>query len=88
MQLASLGEKGDLLIALSTLGSSKNIVNALNYWCNELENKAWLIGGEKIENNLNLYPKKNFNYIAFPSKETETIQELYKNLFHSLYGFI
>ena len=87
MQLASLGEKGDLLIAFSTSGSSKNVIEAVNYWCNE-GNKAWLIGGEKILSNLDKYPKNNFNFLVIPSKETETVQELYKHIFHSIYKYI
>jgi D-sedoheptulose 7-phosphate isomerase len=88
MQLASLGEKGDLLIALSTSGSSENIIEAVNYWSNEMKNKSWLIGGKKISKNLDKYPKENFEYIALPSEETETVQELYKNLIHSIYKFV
>jgi len=87
MQLASLGEKDDLLITFSTSGSSKNIIEAVNYWCNE-GNKAWLIGGKRILKNLDKYPKENFNYLVIPSEETETVQELYKHIFHSIYKYI
>jgi len=84
-QLANFLRKGDLVIALTTSGKSKNVVKGVNYALGK-ENTVWVIGGQGLEKNLNLYNQgDNFNYIALPLKETEGVQELYKHIFHTSY---
>tara|TARA_B100001248_G_C27369886_1_gene451097 strand:- start:225 stop:827 length:603 start_codon:yes stop_codon:yes gene_type:complete len=71
-QLDAIGTKGDVLIALSTSGKSKNILNA----CECADNKEILPFLWTGDHDLSHLSKiKSLKVIRFPSKETAFIQE-------------
>lgn len=74
-QIEALAKKSDLLIAFSTSGTSKNIINALKTAKNE-QMKTILITGEKdLKNNIDFL--LNVDY-----KSTEVIQEVHLFYIH------
>ena len=77
-QLESLAKSGDILIALSTSGNSKNIINAVQY-CNENDIKIISLTGFD-GGRLKDYSDININ---IPIKNTQRIQEM-----HILIGHI
>ena len=77
-QLESLAKSGDILIALSTSGNSKNIINAVKY-CNENDIKIISLTGFD-GGRLKDYSDININ---IPIKNTQRIQEM-----HILIGHI
>lgn len=78
-QLTALGNKNDLLIALSTSGKSKNVLNAINS-AKKIKMKTAIFTGNSH--------KKLSNIIDYPiiinSKKTEIIQEHTYMLCHIL----
>jgi len=76
-QLEALGNKGDLLVSISTSGNSKNIINAINK-ANILGiNTLSLLGGLGGE-----AKKISQNTILVPSKSTARIQEMHILIIH------
>ena len=78
-QLEGLAYSKDYIIALSTSGTSKNVIKALEY-CEEIGIKHVLIAGQKCP--------KRFNHLTIPSKETARIQEATMNILHNLCEYI
>ena len=76
-QLQGLGQKGDLLIAFSTSGNSKNIVNVLKMAKN-LKIKSISLLGNKGGLCKNI---SNYSYIV-PSNSTANIQEVHHLIGH------
>jgi D-sedoheptulose 7-phosphate isomerase len=76
-QLQGLGVKGDLLIAYSTSGNSKNIINVLKM-AKKLNIKSIALLGNKGGKCKNL---SNYSYIV-PSKSTANIQETHHLIGH------
>ena len=77
-QLESLAQSGDILIALSTSGNSKNIINAVQY-CSENDIKIISLTGFD-GGRLKDYSDININ---IPIKNTQRVQEM-----HILIGHI
>ena len=76
-QLQGLGQKGDLLIAFSTSGNSKNIVNVLKM-AKHLKIKSISLLGNKGGLCKNI---SNYSYIV-PSNSTANIQEVHHLIGH------
>lgn len=82
-QVSALGKKGDVLVAFSTSGTSKNIIAAIR------EAKArglWVIaltgeGGRDLERVVDAL-------VCIPSRETARIQEMHELFFHTWCEFI
>lgn len=71
-QLEAIAKKGDLLIAISTSGKSKNIINAINFAeKNSITASLWT-GDHILDNSLN---SKKIITIKSTSKITSIIQE-------------
>jgi len=76
-QLEALGNRGDLLVSISTSGNSRNIINAINT-ANILGiNTLSLLGGFGGE-----AKKISKNSILVPSKSTARIQEIHILIIH------
>ena len=76
-QIEAIGKKGDVLIALSTSGNSKNIIQSINV-ANEMELTTIGLTGQKeckMDNICNILVK-------IPSQETPIIQECQMTLGH------
>lgn len=76
-QIEAIGKKGDVLIALSTSGNSKNIIQSINI-ANEMELTTIGLTGQKecqMDNLCNILVK-------IPSQETPIIQECQMTLGH------
>jgi D-sedoheptulose 7-phosphate isomerase len=76
-QLKGIGQKGDLLIAFTTSGNSKNIVNALKM-AKKLKIKSICLSGKKGGACKKL---GNYSYIV-PSNSTANIQEVHHLIGH------
>jgi len=75
-QLESIGNKGDIIIGITTSGKSKNIINALDY-SKKNEIKTILITGNNIH--------MDYDYVInIPSNDTSIIQNAYMVLLHML----
>lgn len=78
-QLAGLGRKGDILIAISTSGNSKNVINALEY---AKKNGIKTIGfSGKGGGEMNEYCDLN---LVVPSNDTARIQEMHIFMGHTI----
>ena len=78
-QLAGLGRKGDILIAISTSGNSKNVINALEY---AKKNGIKTIGfSGKGGGEMNEYCDIN---LVVPSNDTARIQEMHIFMGHTI----
>lgn len=77
-QLEALGKKGDLLVALSTSGASKNVLNALKA-ARARKMKTILLAGAKGAKRRRVADV----CIAVPSKETARIQEMHDLILHA-----
>ena len=77
-QIQALGKKGDVLIGISTSGTSTNVLNALKTAKKEKISTILLTG--------NL--KKQYNYVDLkidvPSSSTARIQEIHEIIYHSI----
>tara|TARA_B100001109_G_scaffold255543_1_gene259148 strand:+ start:11320 stop:11880 length:561 start_codon:yes stop_codon:yes gene_type:complete len=69
-QLTAIGRKGDVLIAISTSGESKNVINAVNY-ANEI-GMLTIAFTKKDDNSLSSITKL---CLPIPSQETGVIQQ-------------
>ena len=83
-QIEAKGKKGDILIAISTSGNSKNIIEAI---------KAAKAAGLKTigltgNNPGSLIEKNSDLCISIPSKSTPRIQEAHILVYHMLCKFI
>lgn len=79
-QIEAYGQKGDVLVAISTSGKSKNILNAVKS-ANKRSMMTILLTG----NNKNI---KANHIIKIPSKDTPFIQEAHILIVHILCGSI
>lgn len=76
-ELKCLGNQGDILICLSTSGTSANVLSCLRTAPSQ-GMSTWLLTGEaKL-----LYP--NVEIVGFPSRSTATIQELHLAFMHHI----
>lgn len=82
-QVEALGLVGDLLIAISTSGTSKNIINAIN----SAKNKNCKILGLSGNGGGAMNDICDIN-IAIPSKDTPRIQEMHLLIEHTLCDII
>lgn len=77
-QIQALGKKGDVLIGISTSGTSTNVLNALKTAKKEKISTILLTGNIK----------KQYNYvdlkIGVPSSSTARIQEIHEIIYHSI----
>ena len=77
-QIEALGKKGDVLIGISTSGTSKNVLNALKTAKKEKISTVLLTGNIK----------KQYNYvnltIEVPTNSTARIQEIHELIYHSI----
>ncbi len=77
-QIQALGKKGDVLIGISTSGTSTNILNALKIAKKEKISTILLTGNTK----------KQYNYVDLkidvPSSSTARIQEIHELIYHSI----
>ncbi len=78
-QIEAIGNKGDVLIALSTSGKSKNIIEAIKMSLNRGIKVIFITGNHKLSIN-----KKNILLLKIKSKNTATIQEAYMYLLHNI----
>jgi D-sedoheptulose 7-phosphate isomerase len=76
-ELEALGNEGDVLVALSTSGNSKNVINAIDY---AKINNIKVIGFSGESENL-MNGKCDIS-IKIPSKNTPRVQEAYKLILH------
>lgn len=78
-QCESLIDKKDLVICLSTSGSSSNIISLLQM-CKDEQINHLMISGGKTPKNI----RKSFNTFIIESEDTARIQEIQKLILHSL----
>lgn len=76
-ELFGIGKKNDLLLGLSTSGSSKNVINAIKIAKVMGITTASIGSGGELSNLCD-------NYILLPEKETYKIQELTIPIYHAL----
>lgn len=78
-QVEALGQKGDVLLAISTSGSSRNILEAIKSAGNKGMKVILLTGekGKKLKNKINLI-------LCVPSTNTPLIQEMHILIGHIL----
>ena len=69
-QLTAIGRKGDVLIAISTSGESKNVINAVNY-----ANEIGMLTIAFTKNDNNSLSNITNLCLPIPSKETGIIQQ-------------
>lgn len=83
-QLAVLGKKGDLFIALTTSGTSKNIIKAL--LMAEVYNltRVVLTGQAKFKNGGPVVSLSNYDIIV-ESSDVQKIQEIHLEIIHTWY---
>ncbi|MDD2495762.1 MAG: SIS domain-containing protein, partial [Tissierellia bacterium] len=74
-QILAYGEEGDILIALSTSGNSKNILKAINEASIRGITTILLTGNSKVQADIN---------VCFLSNETDIIQNMYIIFLHSV----
>lgn len=83
-QCAALTKPNDLVIAISTSGNSKNIINAVEH-CKKLENVNTIgftgKGGGKLEAISDIC-------IKVPSENTATVQEVHRTIIHVICDII
>ncbi len=82
-QVEALGEKGDVLIAISTSGSSKNVLNAIAA-ARKKKMHVIVLTGEKGK----ALQKRVDVAIVVPSKETARIQEVHELVYHAWCEYI
>jgi len=82
-QIEAIGKKGDLLIAISTSGNSKNIINAINYASSNELNVVALTGkdGGKIN-------AMDCITLKVPSNNVARIQEMHILIGHIISKYI
>lgn len=83
-QIEAIGKEGDILIALSTSGKSKNIINAIDCAIARKIKVIFISGTGNFEKN----SLKNFSHIIIESDNTATIQETYMFLLHNIVRLI
>ena len=77
-QIQALGKKGDVLIGISTSGTSTNVLNALKIAKKEKISTILLTGNIKKQ-----YSYVNLK-IEVPSSSTARIQEIHELIYHSI----
>lgn len=78
-QIEGLGNRGDVLIALSTSGRSENIVEAIKTSVSNGINVIFITGNHDLQ-----IKEKNITLLKIKSKNTATIQEAYMYLLHNI----
>ena len=81
-ELTSLGKSGDILIAMSVSGRSKNILDTLKL-AQKLSIKSFFLTGKN-----SIDQEFNSTFINIPSDETALVQELHLTILHELCAFI
>jgi D-sedoheptulose 7-phosphate isomerase len=82
-QIEAIGEEGDLAIAISTSGKSKNVIDALKVCKNKKIKSILLTGKNKF-----LYKNYCNHIINIPSKSTARIQEAHIFVGHLICKFV
>lgn len=82
-QIEALGKKDDVLIVISTSGSSQNIINALK----EGKNKG-LLTISFVGNNIESIESLSDIFITIPSEETGVIQQAHITLLQVIAGAV
>ncbi|MBI2612535.1 SIS domain-containing protein [Candidatus Kaiserbacteria bacterium] len=82
-QTEALGSKGDVLVAISTSGASRNVLEAISA-ARKKKMRVVVLTGEKGKA---LWRKVNVA-IVVPSRETARIQEMHELIFHAWCEFI
>ena len=82
-QVEALGKKDDVLIVISTSGSSPNIINALK----EGKNKG-LLTISFVGNNIESIESLSDIFITIPSEETGVIQQAHITLLQVIAGAV
>ena len=81
-QIEAIAKKNDLLIALSTSGKSKNILNAFKSASKMKLNIVFFTSNRCL-----IKEKKNILILKVPSENTARIQEMHKIILHLICGF-
>lgn len=82
-QIEALGHEGDVLVAFTTSGSSKNVLKAIDV-AREKKMKIIVMTGAKGKS----LASKADVIIAVPSEETARIQEVHELVYHAWCEFI
>lgn len=78
-QIEGLGNKDDVLIALSTSGRSENIAEAIKTSVSKGINVIFMTGDHDLQ-----IKEKNISLLKIKSRNTATIQEAYMYLLHNI----
>ncbi len=81
-ELSSLGNQGDILIAMSISGKSRNILRSLELASSMNIESFFLTGDIYLENT------DNFTHIPLASNETDLVQETHFTILHELCKYI
>ncbi len=82
-QLESLLNKDDLLIAISSSGKSKNIINAVNYAKEKGAKTVGFVGFDGGE-----LKKLTDSHIWVPSNDYPFVEDVHQSLFHALAKYV
>jgi D-sedoheptulose 7-phosphate isomerase len=86
-QVSTLGDEGDVLIAISTSGTSPNILKAIEAALIKNMKVIFLTGANIEKTNVNK-DLKNVHYIIVPSEDTPRIQECHIMIGHIICEFV
>ena len=81
-ELSSLGNEGDIVIAMSTSGKSKNILKTMELASSMNIESFFLTGDICFQNS------KKIIHIPLASKETDLVQEIHFTILHELCKYI
>lgn len=81
-ELSSLGNSGDILIAMSISGKSKNILKSLEL-ASSMNIESFFLTGD-----INCEDYKYCTHIPLASKETDLVQEIHFTILHELCKYI
>ena len=82
-QIEAIGKKGDIAIAITTSGNSKNLIEAIKI-CKKKKIKEFILSG----NNGGLIKKLTKNIILIPSNDTSVIQVIQIIIGHAFCEFL
>ena len=82
-QVEALGKSGDVLVAITTSGSSKNVIGAISA-AKKIKMKVILLTGEKGSSLKNSVDAA----VVVPTQETARIQEIHELIYHAWCEYI
>ncbi len=82
-QIEAIGDQGDILIAISTSGTSKNIIEAIKMSLAKNIDVIFITGNNDLE-----IKTKGISLLKIESKNTATIQEVYMYILHNVVRII